>query len=139
MQTQETDDATLGTQLTAMTAHQDQQMATMRRQLEQCQNINSATPPPPVIDVRRRPGSGRGRGGNQTRRGPMSDGAQGTTKTEKFYKDCDNSCWSHGYDISPLHDSTNCRFRLPGHIESHTGATPAAGANQKDKQFSKWA
>ena len=31
MQTQETDDTTMETQLTAMTAHQDQQMATMHR------------------------------------------------------------------------------------------------------------
>ena len=36
------------------------------------------------------------------------------------------------------HCSDNCKFKLQGHINLQTGATPAVGASQKDKQFSKW-
>jgi len=140
-QTEDTDDTSLSTQMTAFTAAHDQQMATLRRQhqeqLKQCQLTNAGTPPPPIIDV----GSSGGRNGGRerTRKGPMSDGPPGTVKIVKYYKECENVCWSHGYDVAGNHHSGNCKYKLKNHVETHTGANPKAGASQKDKQFSKWA
>jgi len=98
---------------------------------------NAGNPPPPIIDV----GSSGGRNGGRerTRKGPMSDGPPGTVKVVKYYKECDNVCWSHGYDVAGNHHSGNCKYKLKNHVETHTGANPKAGASQKDKQFSKWA
>jgi len=96
---------------------------------------NAGTPPPPIIDV----GSNRNGGRERTRKGPMSDGPPGTVKIVKYYKECENVCWSHGYDVAGNHHSGNCKYKLKNHVDTHTGANPKAGASQKDKQFSKWA
>ena len=69
----------------------------------------------------------------------MSDGPPGTIKIKKYYDDCDNVCWSHGYDVAGNHHSGNCKFKLANHINTHTGANSKPGASQKEKQFSKWA
>ena len=127
------DDNTLQTQWSAFTASQaantESQFADMRRQLERM--TTGGTPPPAIIDTANK-------NGGKKRKGPLSDGPEGTTKTKKFYKTCDNACWSCGYDVSKLHDSGNCRKKKTGHIDSHTGDNPQAGASQKDKEFSKW-
>lgn len=131
----ERDDNTLQTQWSAFTASQaantETQFADLRRQLEQC--MKNATPscPPAIIDTSTKTGG-------KKRKGPLSDGPEGVTKTKKFYKNCDNACWSCGYDVLKLHDSRNCRNKLKGHIDSHMGANPQPGASQKDKEFSKW-
>ena len=133
--TEETDDMTLQTQQwSAFSASQDQQMAAMRKQLEDLMSKTCppATSPPSHIDTAPKDG------GRKRRRGPLSDGPEGVTKTTKFYKTCDNACWSCGYDVSKDHDSTNCRKKKKGHIDSHTGDNPQPGASQKDKEFSKW-
>ena len=52
---------------------------------------------------------------------------------------CDNACWSHKYDVLELYNSGNYMNKLLVHIHWYTGDKPAAGASQKDKQFSKWA
>ena len=135
--TDETDDMTLQSQQwTAFSASQDQQMATMRRQMEELMRTNATSPPatspPSLIDTATKNGD------RKRRRGPLSDGPEGETKLIKFYKTCDNACWSCGYDVSKLHDSGNCRKKKTGHIDSHTGDNPQAGASQKDKEFSKW-
>ena len=79
----------------AFTAQHEQQMASMRRQLQQCQLANGGGPPTPIIDVCSRvsPGGRGGLGGEQRQsRGPMSDGPEGITKTKKYYDKCDNVC-----------------------------------------------
>ena len=128
------DDNTLQTQWSAFTASQaantESQFADMRRQLEQCMS-RGGTPPPAIIDTANK-------NGGKKRKGPLSDGPEGTTKTKKFYKNCDNACYSCGYDVSKLHDSSNCMKKKKGHVDSHTGANPQLGANQKDIEFSKW-
>ena len=55
-QTEEMDDMTLQTQqwsafTASQTAQQEQQMAAMRKQLEDCMQANSTTTPPAVIDT----------------------------------------------------------------------------------------
>ena len=69
-QTQETDDTSILTQMTANTAQHEQQMATMRQQLQKCQLANGGGPPPPIIDVcsQDSPGRSRGRGGERHQR-----------------------------------------------------------------------
>ena len=67
----------------------------MQQQLEQYMLANSTITPPPIIDT-----SSKNTSQNQRRKGPISDGPEGVTKTEKYYKNCDNTCWSHGYDCS---------------------------------------
>ena len=80
--TVETDDTTINSQWTAFEANQSQQFATINRQLEQWMLANgTGTPPPPVIDTSRK-----------RRKGPISDGLEGVTKTDKYYKNCDNPC-----------------------------------------------
>ena len=79
--TAETDDTTINLQWTAFKANQSQQFATMNCQLEQCMLANGTrTPPLPIIDT-----------SQKQRRGPLSDGPEGVTKTEKYYKNCDNA------------------------------------------------
>ena len=132
-QTEETDNMTLQTQQwLAFSASQEQQMVAMRKQLEDCMRTNSTTTPPAVIDTASNSGD------RKRRRGPLSDGPEGVTKTTKFYKNCDHVCWSCGYDVSKLHHSGNCKKKKDGHNDSHTGANPQPGATQKDKEFSKW-
>ena len=134
------DDNTLHTQWSAFTASQaaqsaqsESQFADLQRRLEQCMSSRgSGTPPPSTIDTTST------KTGGKKRKGPLSDGPEGVTKTKKFYKNCENVCHSCGYDVSKLHDSCNCRAKKAGHIDSHTGANPQPGANQKDKQFSIW-
>ena len=126
------DDIMMTTQMITFTVSHDQQMVTMQQQLEQCQLTNGdGTPPPPIIDVHNQGGDqGQGHGDrNRRRSGPLSDGPEGTTKTKRFYKQCDNACWSHEYNALKLHTTDNCKFKLEGHIDSHTGANPAAGAS----------
>ena len=82
--TVETDDTTINSQWTAFEANQSQQLVTINCRLEQCMLANSAgTPPPPIIETRKR------------RKGPISNGPEGITKTDKYYKNCDYACWSH--------------------------------------------
>ena len=79
-------DMSISTQMTVFTAQHEQHMASMRRQLQQCQLANGGGPPPPIIVVCSRdgPGGQGGRGGERRQRqGPMSDGMEGTTKTKK--------------------------------------------------------
>ena len=132
------DDNTLNTQWSAFTASQaaqsartESQFADMQRRLEQMAGGGSGTPPPTTIDTSNKSGGKR-------RKGPLSDGPEGVTKTKKFYKNSNNVCYTCGYDVSKLHDSSNCRAKKAGHIDSHTGANPQPGASQKDKQFSEW-
>ena len=103
----------------------------MRKQLEECMRANS-TSPPAVIDTA-------SKGGDlKQRRGPLSDGPEGVTKTTKFYKSCDHACWSCGYNVSKLHHNGNCKKKKDNHNDAHTGANLQPGASQKDKEFSKW-
>ena len=67
----------------------------------------------------------------------QSDVGNGTKK-KKYYKTNDNACWTCGYDIAKGHNSTNCRYKRPGHVDWHTGDNPAPGHNPKDIEFSKW-
>ena len=109
--TTEIDDTTINLQWTAFKANQSQQFATMNCWLEQCMLANgTGTPPPPIIDT-----------SWKQRKGPLSDGPEGVTKTEKCYKNCDNACWSHSYDCSKKHHNGNCTHEKDGHIDSHTG------------------
>ena len=133
------DDHTLQTQWSAFSASQaartESQFADMQRRLEQCMASRGAgTPPPGIIDT-----SSNNNGGKKRKGRPLSDGPEGVTKTRKFYKNSETVCWSCGYDVSKQHDSCNCRSKKAGHIDSHTGDNPQAGASQKDKEFSKWA
>ena len=57
----------------------------------------------------------------------------------KYYKNCDNACWSCGYDVSKKHVSDNCMKKKSGHVDHHMGDNPAPGASIKDKEFLKWA
>ena len=89
------DDTSMSTQMTAFAAQHEQQMASMQRQLQQCQLANAGSPPPPpIIDVGSSGGRSGGRNGerSRTRKGPMSDGPPGTIKIKKYYKECDNVC-----------------------------------------------
>ena len=85
-------------------------------------------PPSPVIDRTSSKDTSRKR-----QKGPLSDGPERVTKTTKCYKNCDNACRSCDYDYSKQHHSGNYRNKKKGHIESHTGDSPAAGASIKDK------
>ena len=105
----------------------------MRPQLELCMARGGGTPPPAIIDT-----TSNKNGGKKQKGRPLSDGPEGVTKTKKFYKNCNNVCHSCGYNVSKLHNSMNCRCKKAGHVDSHTGDNPQPGANQKDKQFSKW-
>ena len=116
----------------AYTASHNKEMTTMRKQLEDCMRTNSNTPPPVVINKASENDCKR-------RRGPLSDGPKGVTKTVKYYKNCDNAYWSCGYDVSKKHASKNCMKKKPGHVDHHTGDNLAPGARIKDKEFSKWA
>jgi hypothetical protein len=79
-------------------------------------------------------GGGRGAGGKSRRR---SDGPRNCTKNTKFYSGSDNYCWSCGFDVSKIHDSNTCSYKLQGHQDSATGAD-TKGGTLKDKEFSKW-
>ena len=103
----------------------------MQRRLEEYMRAN--TPPPAVIDTASKDID------YKQRRGPLSDGQEGVTKTVKYYKNYDNTCWSCGYNVSKQHDSGYCKKKTKGHIDWHTGDNPAPGVNFKDKEFSKWA
>ena len=107
----------------------------MQRQLEQCQRTNDTGLLPPLIIKTSSKGDV---SWSQRRKGPLSDGTKGVIKTKKHYKNRDITCWSHDYDCSKKHHSGNCTHKKNGHINSHTGDNPAAGASQKDKQFLKW-
>jgi hypothetical protein len=39
-----------------------------------------------------------------------------------------NYCWTHGFDIDPRHDSTNCRNTATGHQATATRANPMGGS-----------
>ena len=103
----------------------------MQKQLEECMHTDS-TSLPALIDTADKSGD------QEQRRGPLSDGPEGVTKTTKFYKNCNNACWSWGYDVFKQHDSGNCKKKKAGLINLHTGSNPQPGASQKDKEFSKW-
>mmetsp|Transcript_24127 Transcript_24127/g.27595 ORF Transcript_24127/g.27595 Transcript_24127/m.27595 type:complete len:96 (-) Transcript_24127:18-305(-) len=91
----------------------------------------TGTPPPADIDTTSNNDT------RKRRKGPLSDGLERVKKTVKFYKSCDHACWSCGYDVSNHHHSSNCKKKKSGHIDSHTGANPAAGPSIKDKKFLK--
>ena len=130
--TEETDDMTLDTQRwLAYIASHEKDMVTMRERLEDCMRVNSSTPPPAVINTASKNTD------CKQRRGPLSDGPEGVMKTTKYYKNCDNACWSYGYDVSKIYDSGNYMKKKPGHIDWHTGDNPVPGASIKDKEFSK--
>ena len=74
----------------------------MQKGLEECMRTNSNTPPPAVINTASKNTD------HKQHRGPLSDGPEGVTKMVKYYKNCDNACWSCGYDVSKKHDSGNC-------------------------------
>jgi len=144
------DDQTMVSQLThAMSAQTDAMMQAFQTALAANQSAqNSGGGSRNGGGGRSTGGRGRGgRGGRHTAGGrgqggprrPASDGPIGTVKTTKYWSKNDNCCWTCGYDISSLHDSTNCNCKLPGHITTHTGDNPAPGASTKDKEFSKWA
>ena len=131
--TEETDDMTFDTQRwLAYTASYEKDMATMQKQLEECMRTNSNTCHllSSIQQVRTRITS--------NIEVPLSDGSEGVTKTMKYYKNCDNACWSCGCDVSKKHDSGNCMKKKAGHVDWHTGDNPAPGASIKDKEFSKW-
>jgi hypothetical protein len=39
-----------------------------------------------------------------------------------------NYCWTHGYDVDPRHDSSNCRNPNPGHQHAATRNNPMGGS-----------
>ena len=104
----------------------------MQKQLEDYMRTNSNIPPPTVIDTA-------SKNNHKRRRGPLSDGPEGVTKTVKYYKNCDNACWLCGYDVSKKYASDNCMKKKPGHVDHHTGDNLAPGASIKNNKFSKWA
>ena len=105
----------------------------MRKQLEDCIQSNSNTPPPTGINTARKNED------HKRQRSPLSDGPEGVTKTTNYYKNCDNACWLCRYDVSKKQASNNCMKKKAGHVDHHTGDNPAPGASIKDKEFSKWA
>jgi len=115
----ERDDTTLQTQWSAFTAPQaantETEFADLQRRLEQCMARGTDTPPPAVVTTSNKDTT------RKRRKGPLSDGPKGVTKTENFYKSCDHACWSCGYDVSKHHHSGNCQKKKNGHIDSHTG------------------
>ena len=111
--TKETDGTTLQTQqwsvfTASQAAHQEQQMAAMRQQSEDCMRANSTTPLPAVIDTAYK------REDRKRRRYQLSDGPEKVTKTMKFYKNCDHACWSRGYDVSKFRHSGNYKNKKTG-------------------------
>jgi len=58
------------------------------------------------------------------------------TKTSKYYKTSKNVCRTHGYDVATNHNSANYCNKKLGHVDTHTGENPVAGANARDKEFS---
>jgi hypothetical protein len=78
-------------------------------------------------------GSGRGAGGKSRSR---SDGPRNCTKNTKLYSSSNNYCWSCGFDVSKIHVSNTCGYKLPGHQDTATGAD-TKGGTLKDKEFSK--
>ena len=94
---------------------------------------NSGTPSPAVIDIETTKITTW-----KQQKGPLSDWPKGVTKTEKFYKSCDNVCYTCDYDISKNHNSGNCKCKKNDHVNAHTGDNSAFGASIKDKEFSKW-
>jgi hypothetical protein len=66
-----------------------------------------------------------------------SDGPANCTKNTKFYSGSDTYCWSCGFDVSKVHDSDTCSYKLQGHQDTATGAD-TKGGTLKDKEFSKW-
>ena len=134
--TEKTDDMTLQMKqwsafTASQTANQEQQLAAMQKQLEDCMRENS-TSLPAVINTESKDGD------QKQRRGSLTDGPEGVTKVAKFYKSCDNVCWSCGYDVSKHHHSGDCKKKRDNHNNTHTGANPQPGASQKDKEFLKW-
>ena len=107
------DETSTMSQLTAMTAElaklQTQYQQLLLAQQPGCKPVEN-------IDVRK--SSNRGR--------------------RKYFKNNDNACWSCGYDILKRHNSSNCNNKRKGHIDWHTGATPAPGHNSKYMERSKW-
>ena len=132
--TEETDDMTLDTQRWSPYAEShEKDMATMQRRLEECMRANTNTPLPAVINTASKNTD------CKQQRGPLSDGLEGVTKTAKYYKNYDNTCWSCGYDVSKKHVIDNYMKKKPGYVDHHTGDNPAQGASIKDKEFLKWA
>ena len=93
---------------------------------------NSNTPPPADINTASKNTD------CKQQRGPLSDGPEGVTKTAKYYKNYDNTCWSCGYNVSKKHTSDSYMKKKPGHVDWHIGDNPVPGASNKDKEFSKW-
>ena len=54
-----------------------------------------------------------------------------TTPGRKRYPNM-NYCWTHGCDIDPRHDSTNCRNPAPGHQSTAT-RTNSMGGSDRDR------
>jgi hypothetical protein len=79
-------------------------------------------------------GAGGGRGDKSRRR---SDGPANCTKNNKFCAGSDTYCWSCGFDVSKVHDSNTCSYKLQGHQDTATGAD-TKGGSLKDQEFSKW-
>jgi hypothetical protein len=58
----------------------------------------------------------------------------GNRSTRKRYNNT-NYCWSHGYDISREHDSSNCRFQKDGHKTAATRTNNLGGSQyNKDRR-----
>ena len=59
--------------------------------------------------------------------------APNTEPTQKRYPNL-NYCWTHGHDIDPRHDSSNCRNPGPGHQNNATRTNPMGGSTKnKDR------
>jgi hypothetical protein len=83
-------------------------------------------------------GGSRGAGGRGRSTGRhRSDGPANCTKNTKFYTSAETYYWSCDFDVSKIHDSNTCSYKLQGHQDTATGAD-TKGGSLKDKEFSKW-
>ena len=60
--------------------------------------------------------------------GGTNTGGSATTPGRKRYPNL-NYCWTHGFDIDPRHDSTNCRHPATGHQSTATRTNTMGGSN----------
>jgi hypothetical protein len=68
---------------------------------------------------------------NQLQQRPPVEPAEPTRSTHNRYKN-DNYCWSHSFNISREHESSNCKFPKDGH-KSATTRTNNLGGSQANK------
>jgi hypothetical protein len=67
-----------------------------------------------------------------------SNNKSNDTVDKKFKHEKDGYCWSHGYKLKEGHNSSTCRMRLEGHVETATRSNTHGGCTKNkgwDKDF----